>query len=132
MESDNHIISHMTSYVIDLIQLRQFHIITHSKVDLSLIIRHLIYLTFLVNLHNQLFEPTFLINLFNQFILNWQYHWLVIAHLLSHEVYYSRVPLVALKMKSLLDTVRTSPLCRHQFCQCYSPDNRLSKSHAID
>ncbi len=59
----------MTSHVIDLTWSRQFYIITYLKVDLSLIIYHLIYLTFLVNLSNQLFESTFeliyVINLFN-------------------------------------------------------------------
>ncbi len=34
----------------DLTQLGQFYIITHLEVDLLLIIRHLTYLTFLVNL----------------------------------------------------------------------------------
>ncbi len=36
----------MTSHVIDLTQLGQFHIITYSKVDLSLTIYHFTYLTF--------------------------------------------------------------------------------------
>ncbi len=39
----------MTSHIIDLMQLKQFYIITHLKVDLLLIIYHLIYLTFLLN-----------------------------------------------------------------------------------
>ena len=49
----------MTSHVIDLTWLRQFHIIIYLEVDLLLIIRHLIYLTFLVNFLNQLFKSTF-------------------------------------------------------------------------
>ncbi len=60
----------MTSYVMDLTWLEQFHIITHLKVDFSLIIYHLTYLTFSVKLLNQLFESTFkstyVINLRNQ------------------------------------------------------------------
>ncbi len=52
------------------------------KVDLLLIIRHLIYLTFLVNFHTQLFESTYTINLFNQSTLNWRRYWLVIRYLL--------------------------------------------------
>ena len=54
----------MTSHVIDLTKLRQFHIITYSKVDLLSIICHLTYLTFLVNFSNQLLELTYKINLF--------------------------------------------------------------------
>ncbi len=71
MESDNQMISHMTSHVIDLIQLEQFYIITYLEVDLSLIIHYLTYLNFLINFHNQRFKSAFTINLFNQFILNW-------------------------------------------------------------
>ena len=47
----------------DLIKSRQFYIITHLKVDLSLIIYYLTYLTFLVNFLNQLFKSTYTINL---------------------------------------------------------------------
>ncbi len=68
-------ISHMTSHVMQLTWLGQFHIITHSEVDLLLIICQLTYLTFLDNLLNQPFESTFEsiyeINFFNQSILNW-------------------------------------------------------------
>ena len=56
----------MIGFMIDLTLLGQFHIITHPEVDLLLIIRHLIYQTFLVGLLNQLFDystqATFLIN----------------------------------------------------------------------
>ncbi len=55
----------MTSCIIDLTQLGQFYTITYSKVDFSLIMRHLIYLNFLINLYNQIFESTFVINFFN-------------------------------------------------------------------
>ncbi len=55
-----------------------------SKVDLSLIICHLAYLTFLVNLHNQLFESTYAINLLNQLILNWRCHWIVVCCFFRH------------------------------------------------
>ncbi len=55
--------NYMTSHIIDLTQSRQFYIITYLKIDLFLIIRHLTYLIFLVNLHNHPFESTFLINL---------------------------------------------------------------------
>ena len=48
----------------NLIKLGQFHIITHPEVNLSLIICHLTYLTFLVSFLNQLFESTYTINLF--------------------------------------------------------------------
>ncbi len=41
--------------MMDLILLRQFDIITYLKFDLSLIIRYLTYLFFLVNFFNQLF-----------------------------------------------------------------------------
>ncbi len=58
-------ISHMTSYIIDLTWLGQFHIITYLKVNLLSIIRYLTYLTFLDNFHNQLFESTYVINLLN-------------------------------------------------------------------
>ena len=54
----------MTNHMIDLTQSGQFHIITYLKFDLSLIIYYLIYLTFLINFCNQLFESTFLINLY--------------------------------------------------------------------
>ncbi len=74
--------NHMTSHVMDLTRSGQFHIITYPEVDLSLIIRHLTYLTFSVNLHNQPFESTFAINLLNQSILNWRRHWLVVRRLL--------------------------------------------------
>ena len=56
--------SYMTSHVIDLIKLGQFYIITHSKIDLLLIICHLTYLIFLVNFPNQIFESSYAINLF--------------------------------------------------------------------
>ena len=49
------------------------------KIDLSLVINHLIYLTFLINLTNQVFDqltqPIFSINL----QLNWRRHWLMIC-----------------------------------------------------
>ena len=51
--------SHMTSHVMDLTRSGQFHIITYSEVDLSLIIRHL---TYLINILNHPFK----INLSNQ------------------------------------------------------------------
>ena len=58
----------------DLILSEQFYIITYLEVDLLLIIYHLTYLIFLVNLLNQFFDQpmqlTFLINL----QLNWQHH----------------------------------------------------------
>ncbi len=62
--------SHMISHVMELIWSKQFYIITYSKGDPFLIIHHLTYLTFLVNLFNQHFELIFEINLFNQAILN--------------------------------------------------------------
>ncbi len=49
----------------DLIQSGQFHIITYPKVDLSLIICQLTYLTFSINLYNQFFKLIFTINFFN-------------------------------------------------------------------
>ncbi len=70
MKSDNHMISYMTSHVMDFTRSGQFHIITYFKDDLSLIIHYLTYLTFLINLHNQPFKSTFTINLFNQSTLN--------------------------------------------------------------
>ncbi len=62
--------SHMTSLIIDLTWLEQFNILTYSEIDLSFIICHLAYWTFLANFFNQLFELTFSINFFNQFTLN--------------------------------------------------------------
>ncbi len=56
--------SHVTSYMMDLTWLGQFQIITHPaypKIDL--VIRHLTYLTFQINLSNQLFESTYATNL---------------------------------------------------------------------
>ncbi len=70
MKSDNHIINYMTSHFIELTQWEQLQIITYPEIDFSLIICYLIYLTFSVNLYNQLFKSTFAINLLNQFILN--------------------------------------------------------------
>ncbi len=49
----------MTSHVIDLTWLRQFHIITHLEVDL--VISHLIYLNLPIKLLNQAFESTYTI-----------------------------------------------------------------------
>ena len=59
IKSNIYIISHMTSHMIDLTQLRQFHIIIYSKIDFSLIICYLIYLTFLINFYNQFFNHLF-------------------------------------------------------------------------
>ncbi len=58
MESNNYMISYMN--VIDITELEQFGIIIYSKVDLSFIIYHLIYLTFLVNLLNQSSQLTYI------------------------------------------------------------------------
>lgn len=75
---------HMISHVMERNWLGQFRIITHLEVNLSLIIYHLTYLIFSVNLLNQSFELTYAINLFNQFTLNWQHHWLVERCFLKH------------------------------------------------
>ena len=56
----------MTNYMMDLTLLEQFHIIIYCKINLLLIIYYLTYLTFLINLLNQLFESTYAINLLNQ------------------------------------------------------------------
>lgn len=50
MDSDNYIIGYIICHVIDLTQLERSSIITYSEIDLFLIIRHLIYLIFLVKL----------------------------------------------------------------------------------
>ncbi len=60
IEFDNH----MICYVISLIQLRRFDIIIHFEVNLFFIIRHLIYLIFLINFFNQPSQLIFLINLY--------------------------------------------------------------------
>ena len=60
MESDSHMISHMTSHVMDLTRSGRFGIITYPEVDLSLIIRHLTYLTFSVNFLNQPSQSTYI------------------------------------------------------------------------
>ena len=60
--------SHMTSYIMDLTRSRQFHIITYLKVDLLLIIRHLIYLiksTFQINF----LKLTYVINLLIELVM---------------------------------------------------------------
>ena len=54
----------MIGHVMDLTELGQFDIITYLEFNLLLIIRHLTYLTFLVNLLNQTFESTYKINFF--------------------------------------------------------------------
>ncbi len=51
----------MTSHVMDLTWLGQFHIIMHLEVDLF--INYLTYLIFQINLSNQPFESTYAINL---------------------------------------------------------------------
>lgn len=56
------LLSHMTIHVMELTWLGELHIITHLEVDLSLIIHHLTYLTFLVYLPNQPFKSTYAIN----------------------------------------------------------------------
>lgn len=61
MEIDDHRISHMSGHLIDFTWLRQFDI---TKVDFFLIICHLIYLNFLVNLFNQISQSIFSINLY--------------------------------------------------------------------
>ncbi len=60
MEVDNHMISYITSYMIDLTQSGQFYIITYPEIDISLIIRYLIYLTFLINFYNQSFQSIYI------------------------------------------------------------------------
>ena len=52
----------MTSHVMDLTCSGQFNIIIYLKIDLSLIIRNLIYLTLLVNFSDQPFKSTYAIN----------------------------------------------------------------------
>ena len=52
IKSDNHIINHITSYIIYSNQLGQFHIITYFKVDFALIIYYMTYLILLTNFHN--------------------------------------------------------------------------------
>ncbi len=52
MEFNNHIISHMTSHMINLTQSGRFSIIIYSKIDFSLIIHYLTYLIFLINLYS--------------------------------------------------------------------------------
>lgn len=74
MKSGNHIISYMTSYMIDQSQSRQLDIITDPKIDLSFIICQLTYLTISVNLFNQPFKSISLVNFFNQSILNWWHY----------------------------------------------------------
>ncbi len=52
MEFDNPIIKYITSHIMSLTQSRRFGIIIYFKIDLFLIIYHLTYLIFLVNLLN--------------------------------------------------------------------------------
>ena len=63
----------MTSHMMDLTKLGQFHIITHFKINFSLIIRHLTYPTVSVNLLNQLFESIYAINLLIELITSQAY-----------------------------------------------------------
>ncbi len=51
----------MTSYMMDLILLEQFYIITHPKIDL--VISYLIYLIFQIYFLNEPFQSTYAINL---------------------------------------------------------------------
>ena len=67
----------------DLIKLRQFHIVTHFKVDFSLIIDHLIYLTFSGNL---IFELVVLINFYNQLS---QLIYIKLVVLLAYDILFS-------------------------------------------
>ena len=87
----------MISHVIDLTKSGQFHIITYPKVDLSLIICHLTYLTFLVNLLNQHFESFYAINLLIKLATPWALNTLFlqtnIIYSSKHEVYYPQIPL---------------------------------------
>ena len=50
------------------------------RLDFSLVIHYLIYLTFLINFPNQPMQSTFLINL----QLNQRRHWIMIYHFLKH------------------------------------------------
>ncbi len=55
---------HVTSHVMDLTWLGQFHTITHlAYPEVDLVISHLTYLTFQINLSNQPFESIYAINL---------------------------------------------------------------------
>ncbi len=67
----------MTSHMMDLTRLGQFHI--SRKVDFSLVIYHLTHLTFLVNLYDQIFELTYTIN-FHQSTLKRRRYWFVVHH----------------------------------------------------
>ncbi len=53
IKPNNYIISHMTSHILDLTQSGWFNIITYFKIDLSLIIYYMTYLTFSINFYNQ-------------------------------------------------------------------------------
>ncbi len=53
-------ISHMTSPMINLTQLREFSIITYFKIDLSFIMHYLTYLTFLTNLLNEPYQSIYI------------------------------------------------------------------------
>ncbi len=58
----------MTSLMIDLTRLGQFHIITHPEVDL--VIRHL---TYLIKNSEQSFESTYAINLLIKLVVSLTY-----------------------------------------------------------
>lgn len=60
IKSNNDIINHIISYMIDLIQLEQFNIITYLEINIFLIIYYIIYLI----------KSTFTTNLLNEPILN--------------------------------------------------------------
>ncbi len=64
-------ISQMVSYMIGLTRSGWFIIINYFKIDFSLNIYYLTYLTFSTNL-------------FNQLILNQQYYWFIVHYLLKY------------------------------------------------
>ena len=65
--------SHMTSHVMNLTRLEQFHIITYSEVDLFFIIH---YLTKFINIPNHLFGIDLLNQLFEINLRNQSFHWI--------------------------------------------------------
>ena len=65
IESNNHIISYITSHIIDLSRLKLFDIIIYLYINFFLIIYYLTYLIFLVSFYNEIFESSFLIRFFN-------------------------------------------------------------------
>ncbi len=93
----------MTSYIMDLTQLRQFGIITYPKVDFSFIIYYLTYLIFLIKLLNQLFQSTYI---------------KLVVFILAYGILLSQMYIYKKVYLYLLDTYNSSDLTSYKLLTC--------------